>query len=57
MCNKYQPSTWECLFCQKISCQNCINPRNHCEVDHKGSGIILHLSNAQYELYHESKQV
>jgi len=24
MCNKYQSTTWQCLFCDKVSCRSCI---------------------------------
>lgn len=57
MCNKFQPTSWECLFCSKRSCCNCMNTRNHCEWDHRGSAIYLHLNDAQFELMHENRTV
>ena len=51
MCDKYQPTTWKCLFCDKSSCRSCTNIRYHCDYDHKGHTIILNLNNGVYELW------
>ena len=57
MCNKYQPQSWECLFCEKKSCGNCMNTRFHCERDHRGCGIILNLNDATYDLYYDNRVI
>lgn len=57
MCDKYQPKAWKCLFCDKISCENCIRVRQHCEFDHRGNVIVLHLNDAQFELWADNKNI